>query len=136
MEEEEYQGVSFGRICKVAFHRWKLLLILTFSICLVGFFGVFIAFHFTKRINEAENMVRRVCVAQSVRLDAGRERKGEHKAGEYGLAAIDHQVDGGAAFGLLGCILFVFRKGGAACVAVPFADSCLLFFFLLFSHDG
>ncbi|MBO4682819.1 MAG: hypothetical protein J5618_03060, partial [Bacilli bacterium] len=46
MEEEEYQGVSFGRICKVAFHRWKLLLILTFSICLVGFFGVYFGYNY------------------------------------------------------------------------------------------
>jgi len=45
MEEEEYQGVSFGRIVKVAFHRWKLLLILTLSIGIVGFFALYFGYN-------------------------------------------------------------------------------------------
>ena len=46
MEEEEYQGVSFGRICKVAFHRWKLLLILTLAIGVAGFFAVYFGYNY------------------------------------------------------------------------------------------
>ena len=53
MEEEEYQGVSFGRIVKVAFHRWKLLLILTLSIGLVGFFGVYFGYNYFFNVYEA-----------------------------------------------------------------------------------
>ena len=45
MEEEE-QGVSFGRICKVAFHRWKLLLIITLSVGLVGFLGIYFGYNY------------------------------------------------------------------------------------------
>lgn len=45
MEEEE-QGVSFGRIVKVAFHRWKLLLIITLAVGLVGFFGIYFGYNY------------------------------------------------------------------------------------------
>ena len=42
---EEEQGVSFGRICKVAFHNWKLLIIITLAIGLAGFFGVYFGYN-------------------------------------------------------------------------------------------
>lgn len=45
MEDEEYQGVSFGRILKVAFGRWKLLLIITFAIGIVGFLGLYFGYN-------------------------------------------------------------------------------------------
>ncbi|MBE6134320.1 MAG: hypothetical protein E7178_06635 [Erysipelotrichaceae bacterium] len=45
MEEEEYEGVSFGRIVKVAFHRWKLLLIITFGVGIVGFLGLYFGYN-------------------------------------------------------------------------------------------
>ena len=45
MEEEEYEGVSFGRIVKVAFRRWKLLLIVTFGVGIVGFLGLYFGYN-------------------------------------------------------------------------------------------
>ena len=102
---------------------------------IVGLFGLWVGFQLAERVDEAENMVRRVGVAERVRLEAGGERKREHEAWKHGLAAVDHQVDGGAGFGLLRRVVFGFRIGGTVRDAVPFADSCLLFFFLLFSHD-
>lgn len=45
MEEEEYEGVSFGRIVKVAFRRWKLLLIITFGVGIVGFLGLYFGYN-------------------------------------------------------------------------------------------
>ena len=45
MEEEEYEGVSFGRIVKVAFRRWKLLLFVTFGVGIVGFLGLYFGYN-------------------------------------------------------------------------------------------
>ena len=53
MEEEE-QGVSFGRICYVAFHRWKLLLIIIAAVTLVGFFGVYFGYNYLFNVYNVE----------------------------------------------------------------------------------
>ena len=96
---------------------------IVFFVIVIGFFGIFVVvFHFTKRIDETENMICCICITQRIRLEAGRERKREHEAGKHRLAAIDHQMDGGAAFGILFKVIFVLRDGGAGSLAVPFAE--------------
>ena len=115
----------------LAFDAFGILLVLRVFLALV------VNALFIERVNETENMIGRICFTKRIRLEPRRERKREHETWKHGFAAIDHQMDGRGAFRVFVSIgnLFTCRGNGAANFTVPFADSRLLHFFLLFSHD-